>query len=592
VAQLPTKLNEALIRRPDSTKVAALIIALCFFAPPLSSQHRTYFVSPHGKRSHTGLSIDAPLASVNAAIRKATAGDTVYLLPGTYREIINVSHKKGIPEHPICLMGLSSNIDDYPLIDGGAVTPSSSASCDWMRITRSEWIEIARLKFRNGWTFPIKVSGSSYVTFRSCRFWGGKRVINAYGAGTHHILVEDCYWDQGGEYLWRLVEDAAGVPAWISMHHGTLAYFNGSLIDFSGTGGSVVIRGNTVINAFQAVRYRGQKGYDSNVEIYNNKVSNMRDNDFEPEYYTYNLHIYHNVSHNIHRTLSVDNVEGGEIYYYGNIVTADTDSWSLTVCSGVWKVYGRPHSLSSPIYAFNNSFYVPGIAFQHMPGKALNLKHWNNAYFFIKDGGWGLNQWDSSDDFDYDISNKPWAENLSAHGQEVHGILGDAGFVDPAHGNLILQAGSKGIDAGRAVAFKELDWTQPYTGNAPDIGAYEGADLVQGPPFRFAAVSPGKTPYKEKPRIVRYNVDGMRVTIYFSDRIDSSTVDPGDIELFAHDRKTEILAVTFPRNEYEMMVQARTILPPGQLSISFKRWPRGRNGEFATSWASAMTIHN
>ena len=110
-----------------------------------------------------------------------------------------------------------------------------------------------------------------------------------------------------------------------------MGYFNGSLIDFNGTGGSIVIRNNEIIHSYNALRWRGEKGHDTNIEIYDNEISYARDNDFEPEYYTYNLHIYHNFSHNMHRNLSIDNIKGGEIFYYGNVITTDNDPWTQEI---------------------------------------------------------------------------------------------------------------------------------------------------------------------------------------------------------------------------------------------------------------------
>ena len=567
------------------------MLLLSTAAAPCAARQKTYYVSPQGDNAHSGLSIDKPLKSINRAIGAAVAGDTVYVLSGTYKELVVFSGKKGLPENPICLLGLSTSVEEYPVIDGGAAEPSSEASNDWITISNSEWIEISRLKFTNGWTLPIKVSGSSYLTFRSCHFWGGKRVINAGGPTTHHILVEDCFWDQGGENLWRLVRDKEGVDAWTSMHHGAMEYFNGSLIDFSGTGGSMVIRRNTIVNAFNGIRYRGRRGFDSNVEIYDNRVSRVRDNDFEPEYYTYNLHVYHNASHNIHRTLSVDNVEGGQIFYYGNVVTADTDPWTVSVCSGLWKIYGREGLLSYPIYAFNNSLYAPGVAFSHMPGKAMYLKHWNNAYVFLNQGRWDLNEWDESDEFDYDISNRPWSSNLTTNRQEVHGIIADAGYVEPAKGNLMLQPGSKGIDAGKVVSLKEFEWTQQFDGKAPDIGAFERENLVEGPAFRFMIPPEGTVSYKERPRIVRSSLKKNELRIHFSAEIDASSVKKDDFELYKGEKRLVVSSVTFPRNNYELVLDTESIPVSGELSLWFKNLPLGMNGERATAWASTMKIH-
>ncbi len=548
-------------------------------------------MSNSGDNHNSGLIISDPLKEINFAIEKALPGDSIYILPGTYKEIINIHDKNGIPENPICLSGFSNNPLEYPVIDGGLSIPSNTAENDWLHINNSGWIDVSNLTFINGWTYPVKINNSSYISFRDCKFYGGKRVINAKGISTHHVLVEHCFWDQGGEYLWKIQKDSAGIDAWLSMHHLSMGYYNGSLIDFNGTGGSIVIRSNKVINAYQAVRFRGKKGYDSNIEIYDNDVINMRDNDFEPEYYTYNLHIYHNRSHNIHKTLSVDNVEGGLIFYYGNVITSDNDPWSVKICSGIWKLYGIERTLSYPIYAFNNSFFSFGTAFLNMNGKAVNLKHFNNAYYFMNDTAWGLKEWDSSYQFDNDISNKPWPENILNNQQEQNGIICDPEFVDPIGRNLMLKPYSKCIDAGRVMSFKEFDWIQHFIGKAPDIGAFENGKLVEGPPFRFLTLSELKIEYREKPRIVRYYVDSNIVLLYFSGEIDPASVNSETVSLFNKVEKLKVISVTFPVNGYEMQIKLASKVNNPDISIYFNGMPKGKNGEYATYWASTIKIH-
>ena len=554
------------------------------------AQTKNIFVSAEGSDSNSGLSLSQPLKSINAAIDLASAEDTIYILRGTYKEIIRFHNKNGLPDKSICLCGYSNKAESYPVIDGGLSKPSADAENDWMHINNSSWISVSRLKFVNGWTFPIKVKNSSYLTFEKCFFFGGKRVINAGGLRTHHILVENCFWDQGGNFLWTVEKDSAGVDAWLSMHHMSMSYFNGSLIDFSGTGGSIVIRGNKIIDAFQAVRFRGVKGCDSNIEIYDNYVSNMRDNDFEPEYYTYNLHIYHNFSHNVHRTLSIDNVKGGEIFYYGNVITTDNDEWTKKICVSFWKVYGKERQRNFPVYAFNNSFYCVGNAFK-TEQELRDFKHYNNAYFFSDDKGWILNSWYPSDDFDYDCTNKPWPVNIIRNKLEMHGKICDVKYVDPDKRDLRLQAGSPAIDAGKIMSFKEFDWTQSYEGKAPDVGAYENDKLVEGPPFRFMTLTDSKIEYKEKPRIVRYYLDRNKLTIYFSDQINKLSVMKEDINVFSENEKVPVISVSFPRNNYEMIIETNAKLSGESISISFNKMPKGINGENATYWASTINIH-
>ena len=557
---------------------------------PLNAQPKNYFVSPNGNNSNSGLTAAVPLVSINKAIEKSEAGDTVFLLPGVYKEIIKIERKKGLPEKPICIFGFSNNSDNFSVLDGGAIKPSMDITNDWIHFRSSEWIEIGKIKFINGWTYPIQIINSSYISFNKCFFVGGRRVISATGLSTHHILVENCFWDQGGDYLWRIEKDDSGVDSWTSMHHGSMTYFNGSLIDFNSTGGSIIIRKNTIVNAFNAIRYRGKKGCDSNVEIYDNHISDIRDNDFEPEYYTFNLHIYHNFSHNIHKTVSVDNVEGGQIYYYGNVVTADSDAWSKKICTGIWKLYGTERKLTFPMYAFNNSFFTAGTAFSDMHGKAMFLKHFNNAYFFFGGNNWDLNEWNSSDVFDYDVSNKPWPFNIEDNRQEANGRIADIKFSDPWKRNLKLQSGSPGIDAGKIMSFREFDWKQSYDGKAPDIGAYENGNLVDGPPFRFMVEPGSKINYKERPRIVRHQIVDNQIIVYFSCPIDESTVTQKLVSLYIDDKIIPVESVSFPKNDYQMVIKTKSVQSGSNVSIFFDRLPKGKNGEPVTYWASEINV--
>ncbi len=558
-------------------------------ALPAGVQSRTILVAPSAGANAPGIPGGRIYTSINEAIRSAVAGDTVSLLPGRYSELIVISRKIGTDRMPILISGTSEKADEYPVIDGGATRPSARASNLWITVVNSAWIEFSRIEFRNGWTFPIQVENSSYISFLSCRFFGAKRVISAGGDSTHHLLLDHCYWDQGGEFLWTVRKDSTGTDAWTSMHHGTMSYFNGSLIDFSGTGGSVVVRYNTIVNAFNGVRFRGQKGHDTNVEIYGNTVTDIRDNDFEPEYYAYNLHMYHNTSHNIHRTLSVDEVEGGNIYYYGNVVTTDTDPWSTLICAGFWKIIAQRRKLSFPLYAFNNSFYGTGQAFSTRRGSISLMNHWNNAYYFSGSNGWFLDRWGTGNAFDYDVSNKPWPPSLVGNAQEGHGKIADVRYVDPAHRDLRLAPASPCVDAGKVVSLKEFDWTQAYTGSAPNVGAFEGAQLVEGPPFRFLLPPGVDVVYRERPRIVRHRIAGDSLVIWFSERIDPRTVKQQTFSLWKADASVPVTGVVLA-DDYRLIITGRSIPAEGELSLGLPPDLRGRNGENVTSWASTVKI--
>ncbi|KAF2002802.1 polysaccharide lyase family 9 protein [Amniculicola lignicola CBS 123094] len=84
----------------------------------------TLYVSPTGSDSAAG-SLTAPLQSIQSAIDKAVAGDTVYLRGGTYSPTKNIQIKKsGTSANPYTLSAYGTEV---PVIDGEAL-PSTPAA--------------------------------------------------------------------------------------------------------------------------------------------------------------------------------------------------------------------------------------------------------------------------------------------------------------------------------------------------------------------------------------------------------------------------------------------------------------------------------
>jgi hypothetical protein len=550
------------------------------------SYGRTIFVSTSGNNNNTGSTRSNAILSINRAIAIAGAGDTVLLLNGVYKERIRIASVKGGFDQPLYIVGES----DKAVIDGGAVAPAMDLDHNWIELNNTAWVTIAHISFVNGWTDPIRVNNSSYISFQYCRFNGGRKVILATGAKTHHVLVEDCYWDQGGEKLWTIDKDSRGVDAWLSMHHELMGYYNGSLIDSRASGGSFVIRRNRIRNAYNGIRFTARKGYDANMEVYENDIANIRDNDFEPEHYAYNLHIYHNRSHNIHKTLSVDDVAGGYIYYYGNTVTMDSSAWAKKICTGFSKLYGGVDSMTYPLYFFNNSFFGFGKAFNVMEHPARMVKHYNNAYYFSGTGGWVMNYPHATDDFDHDISNKPWSASMTGANWEQQGLVADPKFVNVYKRDLHLLPGGPAIDAGRQMKFPELGWEQSFTGRGVDIGAYENNQPVEGPAFRFRRPEGAQFDYKETPRIVRYKAEGTRLILYFSDAVNAGSLQATDIIVYNNRKPVKINRIGFAKEGYELSIETATGLGK-DLSIQFIHPPVSISGAPYTNWAAAIKIH-
>jgi hypothetical protein len=83
----------------------------------------TIYVSPTGSDSAAG-SLAAPLKSIQSAVDKAVAGDTIYLRGGTYSPTSNIQIKKsGTSSAPYTLSAYSTEV---PIVDGEAL-PSTPA---------------------------------------------------------------------------------------------------------------------------------------------------------------------------------------------------------------------------------------------------------------------------------------------------------------------------------------------------------------------------------------------------------------------------------------------------------------------------------
>ncbi|HSC39230.1 MAG TPA: choice-of-anchor Q domain-containing protein, partial [Chitinophagaceae bacterium] len=178
----------------------------------------------------------------------------------------------------------------------------------------------------------------------------------------------------------------------------------------------------------------------------------------------------------------------------------------------------------------------------------------------------------------------------TASGMEPHGKTGNAGFVNQWGADLRLLAGSPAIDAGKTMSFDELGWTQTYRGKAPDIGAYEDNELVDGPAFRFRMPDSAQFSYRETPRMVKYRVDKNRLTVYFSAAINPATLAASTILLQNNGKRIDIKQTGFPGNPFELVIETNTLLQQNHIALGFRSLPAGANGQPVTWWASAIPV--
>ncbi|MEM6261139.1 MAG: T9SS type A sorting domain-containing protein [Bacteroidota bacterium] len=541
----------------------------------------TYFIDPAGDNTNAGLSPAFPFATIAYGFSVAAAGDTLLLTKGTFYGTTVLEDKNGTPERPIVLKSMAADPLDFAVIDGES-PPSQHVNLHGLHLKDCSWIVIENIVFRNCWRNVINLENSSYVTVLACHFSSGKEVVYPHGEEAHHILVENCYVRHPDE-VWR-------GWSWESIHHGAYQFYNGGLLHPRRSGGGHVLRGNTGINLFNAFRTRpGNIKQDGNIEIYDNSFSNIRDNDFEPEDWAWNLHYHHNWHRNVHKAYSIDDVRGGNMYIFGNTYTQGSDSYSRAEVNGIFKYKDGP--LTYPCYVFNNSYFTEARVLKD--GEATNhlLKHFNNAYYFFRGSQrFQVDDWQTGYEFDHDVINQEFPANITDNQQEANGLENtDARFVDGVGGDFRLQVGSPAVDAGKIMTFPEFAWTQHFTGNAPDIGAYEGNRPTDGPAFRFIP-SPDGAYYLERPRISKHRVDSTSLVLYFSAALDSTSLVANFVDLYQNGMRIRMDTFYFPNHAHELFIETSIPLLADSLSLTFNTRPVGTNGLPVTDWASTLPI--
>ncbi|WP_027184461.1 right-handed parallel beta-helix repeat-containing protein [Desulfovibrio inopinatus] len=489
--------------------------------------------------------------TIAGCLRAAQPGDIIQLLPGTYWtpvlevdgpdvvEPFDVEGLCGEPEKPITIRGLGSRTQ----LVGAAMSipPEMELPNDdtyaFFRLVDCAWIEFEDFHVRGCWPSFLYLKNSRYITVRNLEAQDSQYFIFGRGYDTHHILIEDTTWNQDPTgSLWTDIE-------WADDKVGCYYFYNGGILGSDRISGSVVLRGNRILNSFNAFRLKGSKSKEEedifsqnlNLEVYNNIFENTRDNPVEPEKCAVNWHIRHNIIKNAHAWFSFDNVAGGYWYIYGNRGYYTSEPGQPRDPNRGGKVFKFKYNNkmpypSRPNYVFNNSFMLRSFLIKAGATKLFN--HAGNIVLFcIPNGDPICNPdatfiaadflkygWDDTVQFDFDLTNKPFPERFTTENQEANGEVDpDFHFVDANQGNF-MPASNPGT--GRHIVFNpapnngDKQWTWPGWSvwkcpqNQGEDGPARGAiqphgGLIQGPPFAFYPPQKVLTAsYVEMPRIV------------------------------------------------------------------------------------------
>lgn len=146
----------------------------------------TYYVSAaEGNNNNPGNAPDKPFRTIQAAINKAQAGDTIYVRSGSYAERLYIQ-KAGTPETPILI---SAYQGEHPVIDGSNLNIREDEAL--IAVQQSQDVALVGLTVRQSGGRGIMIGKSSRVAVRACA------VETCYAGGLHGtqcdtLLIEQC----------------------------------------------------------------------------------------------------------------------------------------------------------------------------------------------------------------------------------------------------------------------------------------------------------------------------------------------------------------------------------------------------------------
>ncbi|MDN4502669.1 hypothetical protein QX776_09655 [Alteromonadaceae bacterium BrNp21-10] len=464
-----------------------------------ASEQHIVLVSQHGGLAKFNNKL-VPTKSLQDALSNAKSGQIIQLTAGSYSGN-HVVKLKALEIAPLIIRGLGEKT-----LFNGQFNPSDDNFCLW--INKSSWIQVENIHFQHCWKSAIYVKNSQYITFANLYGENTRFLVYARGMKSHHLLLEDSEWNQDPTgKVWHTIP-------WAESHHGQHDYFNGGMLSSKEILGSVVFRNNIIRNAFNGFRMVGieysQTVQNANVEVYGNYFENIRDNPIEPEDDAHNWWIHHNKIKNAHALFSFTEIGGGNWYVFRNVGWFDQVPGGSEHNGGkIFKFTDSGPFPNKPLFVFNNSWYSRSPLFSGGPSRLF--KSWNNAIYFDDEDKLARKKyWHDSYASDFNLSNIQLQNGLEELGQDKNSVtIAGPLFIDGANGDFRPSSNFAGLDKGKIITLG--DWRSDYDGEKPDIGAYEGNHIPQGPSFSFDDSS-----YQEAPRIVQVFSDDQTLSISFS----------------------------------------------------------------------------
>jgi hypothetical protein len=442
--------------------------------PP--STGKTYHVEATGADTNPGTE-GAPFRTLQKAADTVAAGDTVVVGAGTYAPV------------SIARSGEAGNWIRFQSAPGAR--PLVSATGDALLVIKGSYVRFSGFELAGG-KWGVLVGGGAHDVVLEKNIIRGQKAAKQEGVA---VQIGDSFSEQNKVADVTVQDNDIRVDV--------LPEPESNVILTQAASGGHVIRRNKIVFYYPGGGVHGTDcvgglpnfaphgGFFQDTDVNDNYCEGATDEGIELDGGNANVRVWGNTIRKANIGFSVTPVYYGPVYVFRNVVYELQDHW-IGSCVGVKD----GESGTGAVFFYHNTFHavagsacknsLKGFAKYGGDGAQANVTVKNNVLHF-----WGRLHETASKTFDYNlnfvepksgdktsewngINQWGWDAFRKGTGQEPHGLYGQATFVDAAAGDYRLAAGSAGVDAGAVLpGFNDPGSNWPFTGAAPDIGAFE-----------------------------------------------------------------------------------------------------------------------